>query len=95
MLVPFAPGSATDASARILGPKMNEMWGQPVVVENRPGAGSVVGTAIAAKAPADGYTLLVVSASHAINATLYAKLAFRSDQGFHRCHARRARCPTF
>src|SRR3954463_11492476 len=82
ILVPFAPGSATDAFARILGPKMNEMWGQPVVVENRPGAGSVVGTAIAAKAPADGYTLLVVSASHAINATLYAKLPFDPIKDF-------------
>jgi tripartite-type tricarboxylate transporter receptor subunit TctC len=82
IVVPFAPGSATDAFARILGPRMHEMWGQPVVVENRPGAGSVVGTAIVAKAPADGYTLLVVSASHAINATLYAKLPFDPVKDF-------------
>ncbi len=74
IIVPFGAGSATDALARTIGPKMTEMWGQQVIVENRPGAGSVVGTSVAAKAPADGYTLLVVSASHAINATLYAKL---------------------
>src|SRR5215207_6646131 len=67
-IVPFGPGSATDALARIIGQKMIEMWGQQVIDENRPGAGSVVGTAIAAKSPADGHTLLMVSASHAINA---------------------------
>jgi tripartite-type tricarboxylate transporter receptor subunit TctC len=61
---------------------MTEMWGQQVIVENRPGAGSVVGTSVAAKAPADGHTLLVVSASHAINATLYAKLPFDPVKDF-------------
>ncbi|MGZ5149786.1 MAG: Bug family tripartite tricarboxylate transporter substrate binding protein, partial [Burkholderiales bacterium] len=57
-VVPFAAGSATDALARIIGQKMTEAWGQQVIVENRPGAGSVVGTAVAAKSPPDGYTLL-------------------------------------
>ena len=82
IIVPFGAGSATDALARTIGPKMTELWGQPVIVENRPGAGSVVGTAIAAKAPPDGYTLLVVSASHAINATLYSKLPFDPVKDF-------------
>ena len=81
-LVPFPPGTATDALARAIGPKLNEMWGQPVVVENRPGAGSVVGTSVVANAPADGYTLLMVSASHAINATLYPKLPFDPVKDF-------------
>jgi tripartite-type tricarboxylate transporter receptor subunit TctC len=81
-IVPFGPGSATDALARIIGQKMTEMWGQQVIVENRPGAGSVVGTAIAAKSPADGHTLLMVSASHAINATLYSKLPFDPVKDF-------------
>ncbi|HUP95680.1 MAG TPA: tripartite tricarboxylate transporter substrate-binding protein [Burkholderiales bacterium] len=76
IVVPFGAGSATDALARVIGPKLTEMWGQQVLVENRPGAGSVVGTSVVAKAPPDGYTLLVVSASHAINATLYTKLPF-------------------
>ena len=82
IIVPFGAGSATDALARIIGPKMTEMWGQPVIIENRPGAGSVVGTGVAAKAPADGHTLLVVSASHAINATLYSKLPFDPVKDF-------------
>ena len=82
IVVPFGAGSATDALARTIGPKMTEMWGQQVIVENRPGAGSVVGTSVAAKAPADGYTLLVVSASHAINATLYSKLPFDPVKDF-------------
>jgi tripartite-type tricarboxylate transporter receptor subunit TctC len=82
IIVPFGAGSATDALARIIGPRMTEMWGQQVIVENRPGAGSVVGTAVAAKAPADGHTLLVVSASHAINATLYSKLPFDPVKDF-------------
>ena len=82
IIVPFGAGSATDALARIIGPKLTEMWGQPVLVENRPGAGSVVGTSIAAKSPPDGYTLVVVSASHAINATLYTKLPFDPVRDF-------------
>src|SRR5688572_18675951 len=82
IIVPFGAGSATDALARTIGPKMTEMWGQQVIVENRPGAGSVVGTSVAAKAPADGYTLVVVSASHAINATLYSKLPFDPVKDF-------------
>lgn len=81
-LVPFPPGTATDALARAIGPKLNEMWGQPVIVENRPGAGSVVGTQVVSNAPADGYTLLMVSASHAINATLYSKLPFDPVKDF-------------
>ena len=81
-IVPFGPGSATDALARVIGQKMTEMWSQQVIVENRPGAGSVVGTSIAAKAPPDGHTLLMVSASHAINATLYSKLPFDPVKDF-------------
>ena len=82
IIVPFGAGSATDALARIIAPRMTEMWGQQVIVENRPGAGSVVGTSVVAKSPPDGYTLLVVSASHAINATLYSKLPFDPVKDF-------------
>jgi tripartite-type tricarboxylate transporter receptor subunit TctC len=81
-IVPFTPGSATDALARILGQKLSESWGQQVVVDNRAGAGSVVGTGIAAKSAPDGYTLLMVSASHAVNATLYTKLPFDPAKDF-------------
>jgi tripartite-type tricarboxylate transporter receptor subunit TctC len=81
-IVPFTPGSATDALARIIGQKLSEMWGQQVITDNRPGAGSVVGTNIAAKSNPDGYTLLMVSASHAVNATLYPKLPFDPAKDF-------------
>src|SRR5687767_1729316 len=81
-IVPFAPGSATDVLARTLGQKLAEAWAQQVVVDNRPGAGSVVGSNIAAKSSPDGYTLLMVSASHAVNATLYGKLPYDTVRDF-------------
>ena len=81
-IVPFTPGSATDALARTLSQKLSETWGEQVVVDNRAGAGSVIGTGIAAKAAPDGYTLLMVSASHAVNATLYSKLPFDPANDF-------------
>jgi tripartite-type tricarboxylate transporter receptor subunit TctC len=81
-IVPFTPGTATDSLARTLGQKLSELWGQQVVVDNRAGAGSVVGTSIAAKSAPDGYTLLMVSASHAVNATLYSKLPFDPAKDF-------------
>jgi tripartite-type tricarboxylate transporter receptor subunit TctC len=81
-IVPFTPGSATDALARTLSQKLSEIWGEQVVVDNRAGAGSVVGTGIASKAAPDGYTLLMVSASHAVNATLYSKLPFDPAKDF-------------
>ncbi len=76
IIVPFSPGSITDILARMLGEKVTESWRQQVVVENRAGAGSVVGSAIAAKATPDGYTLLMVSNGHAINGSLYRNLPF-------------------
>ena len=82
VVVPFTPGSATDALARTLGPKLSEMWGQQVVVDNRGGAGGTIGANIVAKATPDGYTLLLNSASHAINATLYPKLPFDTVKDF-------------
>jgi tripartite-type tricarboxylate transporter receptor subunit TctC len=81
-IVPFTPGSATDVLARTLGQKLAEAWAQQVVVDNRPGAGSVVGSNIAAKSSPDGHTLLMVSASHAVNATLYSKLPYDTVRDF-------------
>ena len=81
-IVPFTPGSATDVLARTLGQKLAEAWAQQVVVDNRPGAGSVVGSNIAAKSSPDGHTLLMVSASHAVNATLYSKLPYDTLKDF-------------
>src|SRR5207237_2949822 len=58
MIVPFSPGGTSDTLARILGQKMTEAWGQQIVVDTRPGASGIIGTELAARAPADGYTLL-------------------------------------
>src|SRR5881398_35920 len=67
LIVPFTAGSATDILARAFGQKLSEMWGQPVIIENHPGAGGTIGAGIVAKAPPDGYTLLVHSAGYAVN----------------------------
>jgi tripartite-type tricarboxylate transporter receptor subunit TctC len=75
-IVPFPPGAATDAFARIVSQRLAERFGQPVVVDNRAGAGGTIGTDAAAKAPPDGHTILMAPTSHAINATLYRKLPY-------------------
>jgi tripartite-type tricarboxylate transporter receptor subunit TctC len=83
LVVPQTPGGATDVFARKIGQILSERWGQPVVIENRAGAGGVVGTDVVAKAPPDGYTLLVTYAgSQAINASLYPKLPFDTIKDF-------------
>ncbi len=77
IVVPFPPGGATDAAARLVAVKMSEHWGQPVLVDNRAGAGGNVGSDLVAKSPADGYTLVMgVTGSHAINASLYGKMPY-------------------
>ena len=74
IVVPQAPGGASDTLARVIGAKLAERWGQPVTVENRPGAGGNLGTETVARAPADGYTLLMgYAGTNAINPALYAK----------------------
>lgn len=70
MVVPFPPGGATDIIARLVGTKMQEVWGQPVVIDNRPGAGTVVGTEAVAKSAPDGYTMGFVVTAHVINPSL-------------------------
>jgi len=82
MVVPFTAGSATDILARTVGQKLSELWGQPVVVDNRPGAGGTIGAAIVAKAPPDGYTLLVHSAAQAYNPSIYANLSYDTVKDF-------------
>jgi tripartite-type tricarboxylate transporter receptor subunit TctC len=76
ILVGYAAGGVNDLLARLIGQFLGERFGQTFVVENRPGAGSNIATEAAVRAPADGYTLLLVSAANAINATLYDRLAF-------------------
>jgi tripartite-type tricarboxylate transporter receptor subunit TctC len=75
-IVPFAAGSANDTVARIVGPALAEGLGRPVVIDNRPGASGIIGTDVAAKSPPDGYTLMIGNIAHAINETLYDKLAY-------------------
>ena len=82
LVVPFTAGSATDILARTVGQKLTEMWGQSVIVDNRPGAGGTIGAAIAAKSPPDGYTLLVNSAAHAYNPWIYPGLSFDTVRDF-------------
>src|SRR2546429_9568578 len=76
ILVPFTPGSATDTMGRPIAERLSSALGQPVVVENRPGAGGTIGIAALAKSPADGYTLAVVSTGHVVNPVLYANLTY-------------------
>lgn len=82
ILVGFSAGSTTDILARIVGQKMHETWGQPVVVDNRPGAGGILASQLVAGANADGYTLLSVSAGHAVTAALYQKLPYNTEKDF-------------
>src|SRR6516164_8312959 len=76
IIVGFAPGGGADIIARLIGQWLSERLGQPFIIDNRPGAGANIGTEAVVRAPADGYTLLMVGGWNAINATLYAKLNF-------------------
>lgn len=83
ILVPQTPGGASDALARIIANKLSEKWGQPVVVDNRPGAGGNVGMEVVAHSPPDGYILLMsYVGTHAINGALYKKLPFSPEKDF-------------
>jgi tripartite-type tricarboxylate transporter receptor subunit TctC len=76
LVAPFAPGGPVDVVARLLAPKLSEIFGQQFYVENLPGASGNIGTALVAKAPADGYTILVISSTLVVNPSLFGKLGF-------------------
>ncbi|MGH8634347.1 MAG: tripartite tricarboxylate transporter substrate binding protein [Burkholderiales bacterium] len=76
LIVPFTPGGGTDITARAVAQKLGESWGQTVVVDNRPGANGTIGVDITAKSAPDGYTLTMISSSHAVNVGLYTKLPY-------------------
>jgi len=82
MIVPFAAGGPTDVIARVVAQKLSEAWGQQIVTENLPGAGGNTGIAMAAKAPADGYTILVVSTGFLVNPSMYAKIPYDPIKDF-------------
>ena len=82
MIVPFAPGGPTDVIARVVAAKLSEEWHNQVVVDNRAGAGGNIGMGLAATAPADGYTIAVVSSSYVVNPSLYAKIPYDPFKSF-------------
>lgn len=82
VIISFTPGSATDIVGRIVTAKLSQMWGQPVINENRAGAGGSIGSAAVARAAPDGYTLLINSNAHTVNPAIYAKLPYDTFKDF-------------
>ncbi|MGN8554763.1 UNVERIFIED_CONTAM: tripartite tricarboxylate transporter substrate-binding protein, partial [Microbacterium sp. SLM126] len=82
VVVPFAAGGVADALPRLIGQKLSERWGKPEVIDNKPGAAGNIGMEVAAKAPADGYTLVMAGSAMAINQTLYKKVNYDPRQDF-------------
>jgi tripartite-type tricarboxylate transporter receptor subunit TctC len=82
IIVPYAAGGGTDVQARLIGAKLSEMWSQPVIIDNRPGGGTVIGTELVARSPADGYTLVIGTPTHVVNVWLYPKLPFDPIRDF-------------
>ena len=82
IIVPFPPGGAADVTARVLGEHMTKSLGQPILIENRPGAGAVIGYETGARAPGDGYTMLVVFPSFVINAFVRSGLQYQPFRDF-------------
>jgi len=82
LLVPFVAGGSSDTIARVLGQSLTKIWGQQVVVDNRPGGGTIIGTEIASKAPADGYTLITANIAFALNYGLRKNLPYDTLKGF-------------
>ena len=82
IVVPFAAGGGTDILARLFGAKLSEAWSQPVVIDNRPGGATVIGTELVAKAPADGYTILISTGNFTVNPAMFPKLPFDTGRDF-------------
>jgi tripartite-type tricarboxylate transporter receptor subunit TctC len=82
VVISFTAGSSTDIVGRVVAQKLSEMWGQPVVPENRAGAGGSIGSAVVAKAPPDGFMLLINSNAHSVNPAIYAKLPYDTLKDF-------------
>lgn len=82
IVVPYPAGGATDVIARMVAEKLSQSWGQPVIVNNKPGAGTVIAAEMVARSPGDGYTLYMTTAAHTISASLYKKLAYDPIKDF-------------
>ena len=82
IIVPFAPGGSTDVLARVIGQKLTENWGQPVIVDTRPGGSTMIGTGLAARADPDGYTLIIVVSNLVTNPALHATMPYDALKDF-------------
>lgn len=82
LIVPYPPGGGSDITGRAIGNKLTEYLGQTFVIDNRPGATGLIGTLIAARAPADGYTIILADAPHTINSLVYAKAPYDAIRDF-------------
>lgn len=82
IIVPFSPGGGTDLIARTLGVGLAQELGQPVIIENKPGGGTIIGSDLVAKSQADGYTILIATFAHALNPSLQSKLPYATDKAF-------------
>src|SRR5438477_2456957 len=82
LIVPYPAGGAVDIVGRTLGQYLTEVWKQQIVVENRPGAGGVIASEVVAKAPADGYTLLIAASGHALTSLFYNKMPYDTFKDF-------------
>ena len=82
LIIPFVAGGTTDQIARAVGTHLSQAWGQPVVMDNKPGANGVIASEIVAGAPNDGYTLMLVAMGHAVNPLIYKKLPYDTDRDF-------------
>jgi len=82
IIVPYGPGVSLDIIARLIGPKLSERWGQPVIVENRPGGNTIIGTEALVKSPPDGHTMLLTTTTHVLNELTLASLPYDSMKDF-------------
>jgi tripartite-type tricarboxylate transporter receptor subunit TctC len=82
IVVPFAPGGGTDLIARTMGITMGQELGQPVIIDNKPGAGTIIGTDAVAKAPPDGYTIVMATVAHVVNPSIQSKLPYNYEKAF-------------
>jgi tripartite-type tricarboxylate transporter receptor subunit TctC len=82
VIISFTPGSSTDIVGRVVAQKLSEIWGQPVIADNRAGAGGSIGSNVVAKSAPDGYTLLINSTAHTVNPAIYAKLPYDTTKDF-------------
>ena len=82
IIVPFAPGGSTDIVGRVIGAKLGDVIGQQIIIDNKPGANTIIGTEIAARSAADGYTLVIATSSHSSNPGMYKKLPYDTVKDF-------------